>query len=84
MSVWALDNDRRSGDAHALRESTKAFEQLACAAAGLGVAVDVLGTGMSAVNVPLLSSLARASGGSLTLHAGVFPPQPLRSVLHKN
>ena len=66
----SLDRDDRAADAHSLREGAKAFQRLAQAAADLGAAVDILGTGMSAVNVPLLSTVARASGGSLTLHAG--------------
>lgn len=66
----SLDSDRQVGDTHSLRESQKAFQRLAQQAADLGAAVDILGTGMSAVNVPLLSTLARTSGGSLTLHAG--------------
>lgn len=71
----SLDSDRQVGDAHSLRESHKAFQRLAQAAADLGAAVDILGTGMSAVNVPLLSALARPSGGSLTLHAGAHSPR---------
>jgi hypothetical protein len=35
------------------------------------VAVDVLALGPCAANAPLLGALTRASGGSLTLHAGV-------------
>lgn len=70
----SLDSDWQVGDAHSLRESQKSFQRLEQAAADLGAAVDILGTGMSAVNVPLLSTLARASGGSLTLHAGACAP----------
>lgn len=70
MPVRSLDRDGRPADAHSLREGSKAFQQLAQEAADLGTAVDILGTGMSAVNVPLLSTIARISGGSLTLHAG--------------
>ncbi|EIE27195.1 hypothetical protein COCSUDRAFT_55218 [Coccomyxa subellipsoidea C-169] len=70
VPVRSLDRDDRAADAHSLREGAKAFQRLAQAAADLGAAVDILGTGMSAVNVPLLSTVARASGGSLTLHAG--------------
>lgn len=65
-----LDNDKRAADAYAASQGAKAFGQLAKSAANLGVAVDIMATALSAVNVPQLSEVARTSGGAFMLHTG--------------
>ena len=68
VPVHALES--QAADAHAHGGAVQAMSDLAAAAARLGVAVDVLAAGGRAVNAPLLGTLTRQTGGSLTLHAG--------------
>lgn len=63
-----LDSRQGPEDPQAFKGAQLFFEGLAHQAGQLGVAVDVLAVGQSAVNVPLLGPLTQKTGGTLITH----------------
>ena len=60
-----------AGDAQAgflFREATGFYQELVAEAQRSGTAIDVMGGGSRAINVPLLAPVAQLTGGALVLH----------------